>query len=740
VTAKHGSERGRFWTLAGAAVLAAAVPLIVVVACGPDFQPEVFVPMEHPESPKQFAAGQLGVLETGYWRRDKVVAYRYLSGGRLSDAEKVAYVGTAEPNDTGASYEAELAARPVNQWRAARAEALKLDVKTTPPIDQNKTYQIKRDTFTDNGEILNCPDDAFVAAGAALRSRTKQWGAGSADLADWIKGQDAVFSNCAKPGTLPEPVHADAGTLLKLDRDYQIAAAKFYAGDYDGAIAGFEAIGKSTSSPWQPWGEYLAARAEVRKAAMTALPPKDWGSQATFDTALLQKAQARLKTVASVGDPRVAQAAARELQFIEVRLAPKKRLDDVAQALAGPKPDADFAQDLADMLFLTGHDVTSDADLVRWIGKGGDVNAAGEWRQKHTEPWLVAALMEAKANDPGVAEIESAATKVPVSSPAYVTVSYQRARLMLEHGDAAAARKLTTSVMAGLGSGGTTAARNALLGERIKTAQSYTEFLADAPRTVIEMQSEAAFERPDPKQLPRQQFDWDAATAFNRQLPLARWIEAAKSKTLPLHLREAIAMAAWLRAQGLDDAATVKEAAPLLPQPLRAAGEGTGFPVTLALLRNQGIRPYLEQGVQRSASYGVLDSFRDNWWCEKWGDGSRQRDPATGKPVTITMPMSFLTSADKTAAADEVKRLNALPGGVAWVGRRAIDYAKAHPEDKDAPEALALTVRATRYGCYVGGDTDAAALKQKAISKEAFTTLHKQYPKSAWTAKTPYFY
>jgi hypothetical protein len=45
-----------------------------------------------------------------------------------------------------------------------------------------------------------------------------------------------------------------------------------------------------------------------------------------------------------------------------------------------------------------------------------------------------------------------------------------------------------------------------------------------------------------------------------------------------------------------------------------------------------------------------------------------------------------------------------------------------------------------RYGCFVGGDTDKPALEQKAVSKEAFTILHRLYPKSPWTAKTPYYY
>ena len=734
-------------TLICAAAIAAAVPLLVVMACGPDFEPEVFVPTSHPESSEVFATGRLGVLQPGYARIDKVVAYRYLIGGKLSDAEKAAYLSPSGDSGVTRDWQAQQAALPVNQWRLARAAILKVDIKQTPEIVQDKTLKTKHDGYEQRNDVLNCPDDAFLMAKASLNARVKQWGAASSDLADWLRGQEAVFSNCSDVGKLPDAAPATASSLLKMDRAYQIAAAKFYAGDYDGAVAGFEAIANDKSSPWQQWGEYLAARAEVRKAALTAAVP-DGEEQAKFDPALLQKAQARLQKVAANSGERMKHAAEAELTFIEVRLDPAKRLNDSATALAGPTPDADFAQHLADMLFLTGHNETGDTDMLRWMGFGGKVDAASEWKSKQTTPWLVSALMSAKSKDADIAALMSAAAKIPTSSPAYVTASYQRARLMVEAGDRASARKLTTSVLAVLPAEGTDATRNALLGLRIQTANNYEEFLADAPRTTLPngFTSEAAYaarsDDPDAKrELPPAQFDWDAAGAFNRQLPLARWVEAAKAKELPEHLREAVAMAAWLRAEGLRDEATVKAASAVLPQPMRAvAGDSTGFPATLALLRNPGVRPYIEQGVQRSASYRTLESFRDNWWCAKWGDGPNHPDPETGKTIETKLAMSFLSNADKAAAASEAQRLNELPYGVVWVGRRAIDYVKQHPEDKDAAESLALTVRATRYGCYAGGDTDKTAVEQKAVSKEAFAMLHKQYPKSPWTAKTPYYY
>ena len=96
----------------------------------------------------------------------------------------------------------------------------------------------------------------------------------------------------------------------------------------------------------------------------------------------------------------------------------------------------------------------------------------------------------------------------------------------------------------------------------------------------------------------------------------------------------------------------------------------------------------------------------------------------------------FLTAQQRKEGQDESARLNALPVSAVWLGQRAIAYVKAHPDDKDGAEALALTVKATRYGC----NADSPENGQRAVSKEAFEMLHRVYPKSEWTAKTKYYY
>jgi hypothetical protein len=99
-------------------------------------------------------------------------------------------------------------------------------------------------------------------------------------------------------------------------------------------------------------------------------------------------------------------------------------------------------------------------------------------------------------------------------------------------------------------------------------------------------------------------------------------------------------------------------------------------------------------------------------------------------------PLFFLSAKEGRVAMAEVALLNKLPIGTVWLGQRAVAYVKAHPQDKDGAEALALTVRATHYACS-GQNKDPA---QQAVSKEAFEMLHRLYPKSTWAEKTQYYY
>ena len=164
------------------------------MACGPDYGPDVFVPANQPEKPALFAQGRLGVLQSGYFHAELVVAYRYLSGARLSNTEKDAYSPPELSPDELAAYraqrEARVAARPINRWLKAREDAHASPPAAEVQIAQDRVIETKRDDWVERDDQLNCPDAAYATAADSLESRLKTWGAHAmmipGQASDWV--------------------------------------------------------------------------------------------------------------------------------------------------------------------------------------------------------------------------------------------------------------------------------------------------------------------------------------------------------------------------------------------------------------------------------------------------------------------------------------------------------------------------------------------------------------------------
>jgi len=95
-------------------------------------------------------------------------------------------------------------------------------------------------------------------------------------------------------------------------------------------------------------------------------------------------------------------------------------------------------------------------------------------------------------------------------------------------------------------------------------------------------------------------------------------------------------------------------------------------------------------------------------------------------------PPAFLTARDREEAAQESRQLVDLGRAPDYLSKEAIAWAERRPSDPRAPEALALAVRSTRWGC-----TDKETGQ---YSKAAFDLLHGRYPKSTWAQKTNYWF
>jgi hypothetical protein len=641
-------------------LLILAVPL-ELPGCGPFLPVALFHLNSGPESPQDFAAGQLGVLQTTYERLYQVVAYRYLSGVALNAEEQKAVLPPPPPAWTD---------KPVptltpNPWLAARNQ-----VPGITPLREIDPYrQVKRPGYF--VDYLNCNDDAFSTAAATLQ-RVRR----TAAATDWIAAQDVVFADCSQGAGIPQPA---SDPQLRPERDYQIASAKFYSEQYDAARQDFQSIAADASSPWHEIAPCLAARCLIRAGK-------------------LAQAETELERIAAdPAHPRWHAPANGLLGFVRMRLQPAGRMHELALALVKPDSQATIGQDLIDYRTLFDQNVAPqpDDDLSAWI-RSFQANGRGiieKWRAVHTLPWLVAALHYADRKDPNLAELLPAAAVVKPDSPGYLTVSFERIRLL----PADEARTLADRLLAG---NLPTAAQNEIRAERMALARDFDEFLRYAPRRAVAEMTD----RVDAADAKEAYLDEDSAAVFNLDLPLAYLKRAQASSLLPNDVRQELARVIFVRTLLLSDAPP--------------------FDQVFTLLHSPGMRFYVDSGYGRyTGQTDQIDPYRDNWWC---GADLPSKTP----PRAERAP--FLSVAELQKAADEALQLRGAGTAPDWLGAQTLAFAQKHPQDPRVPEALHLVVRATRYGC-----TDD---KTGDFSKGAFDLLHRRYPNSEWTRNTPYWF
>jgi hypothetical protein len=616
------------------AVLILAVP-VELPGCGPFLPEALFHLTRGPEAPAVFARGQLGIVQPTYDRVFQMIAYRYLSGVGLNDAERQAVLPSPQPV-------ADVPAPVVtpNPWLVARNHA-----PGVTPLRQLDPYrQVNKEGYFDT--YLNCNDDAFRTAASTLE-RIQRTGA----AAEWIAAQDVVFSNCSQGTTIPQPA---SDPRLRADRAYQVASAKFYSEQYGAARQDFQTIAADASSPWHEVAPYLAARCLIRAARFA-------------------EAETELRTI--MADPALTRwhaPASRLLGYVRARLHPAERMHELALALVRPDSQTTISQDLIDYRMLFDKDVTPQPndDLTGWIRsfQAGGVGAVENWRTRHTLPWLVAALEVSKPGDAAVPELLAAAREVKSDSPAYMTVNYHRVRLLPPEDARALADKLLAGRMP-------VSARNQIRAQRMRLARDFEEFLRYAPRRpVAELTDEAR--TVDTKQ---DLLDADSTVVLDRDIPLALLKQASTSTLLPdvarRRLKDVVSVRTLLlvRAPSFDD--------------------------VFALLKTPGMRPYVDSGYGRfTKEPAKIDPYRDNWWCSSNDINVLPRDRAVLTESGSTGAL-FLPAAGRAQAVAEWRKLQSVPTAPDWLAAQTLAFAQAHPQDPRVPEALYLVVRATRFGC-----------------------------------------
>jgi hypothetical protein len=721
-----------------------------ISSCGPFFPKAIFIRTEAPDDEADFYRGHLGILEPSYARAYLAMAYRIMSGTPLTDRQ------VSSVTDLNRYRNSDLDGA-VKQWLAARQQ-----VPGTQPVNVNP-FKSQAGSFV---SYPNCGADAFLTATRTLAGLVRDSGAPSAQVHEWLEAQDKVFINCGAGPAMPDSPTARMSPVRRADREYQIAAAYFYSAAYDQARAKYEAIAKDGSSPWHLLAPYLVARCDIRSGNF------------------LQAAEKLKQIAADPAESSLHSSAASLLNYVNAKMDPSGQFLVLSRRLM-QTDEADLGRDLSDYTFLFKKSEEPSSELppdkfqaalkesqakvlslaardplTNWIyafqsSSLGNDDLLERWRSTKASPWLLAALHYEDGKDASAEELIQAARVVPHDSPAFATATFEGVRLLIERKQRPQSASTLDSVLRDKFDGST---ENALRAERMKVAGTFSEFLAYAPRTAIaegtaDMAGDSRLAPGDVHRLAS--LDADAADMLNRSLPQSLWLEAIRSKELPVNLRTELAQAAWLRAILLDTGGIefARELATLKP----AYSDGLNsfaktssnperqFEAVWWILHHPELQPWVRSGVQRGTPDGKIDDLRDNWWCTpKKADQRSYQFNYYEMHAVLSPVLQRLYPPDQKPAAEflndnQAKQLTAeqetfdtAGSGPTFLSSEVVRWAKSHPHDTRNREALAMAVRTSRFGC---SDTNSGRYVE-----QAFHLLHDRYPDSAWAKRTPYWY
>ncbi len=688
-----------------------------------------------PDALSAYAAGGLGVLEPRFARSYLYVAYRYLNGRPFSDPERSALLdfwqGRLKGRPSGSS---------AYDW-SVRAHAI-LSEPTARPLEQ-----FRRDR-TGFSFYRNCSDDAYRTALEVLDEKVARRGATSGEVRNWLHAQLQVFANCGGGWVIPEILGSAASATDRADRDYQIAAAHFYAGDFGEAEGLFRQIATDPASRWKESAPYLAARCLVRRGTL----PEALDSR--FDWVALRQAQNELQGILANARLSRSHSAARSLlSFVRFKTEPALRLAELSKKLM----DSDLAHtlpaDLSDYTLLLDrlleqspqnpgfessieYDRGQD-DLTDWIATlqgGADsarAHAVERWHGGGGDPWLIAVLMRTRATDAWRDEAMNAGARLDSGSPGFATASYHRLRLLCQSGARKDARRLLANLHPEQRADWNGSAGNAFSVLEVSMATTLREFLGAAARRPVIDVRDGDFTWPV-------LFTPAAQTVLDQQTPIRKLLAAARYESLPVALRAHLALVAWTRAVLVADFSAAERAArqviaarpawkPEFRSYLTSAGiSDLRFEAVQILLAHPDVTPNVGLGDKNA------DSVTPAWRIPANDGQSLSLLSETLDPNDPGLPLPLLFSdSDLALARKERAAIATIASAPAFFCREAIRRARSHPRDPRVPETLYRAIQTTRL---------TLDPRTSAWSRRAFLTLHGLYPSSPWAEKAKYWF
>ena len=710
-----------------------------------------------------YMAGKLGIVEPIYSERMLWVAYRHLSGLPVPpDPALLDPMG----------YRSDHLDNPRRDWLQARRDFSPL------PFDKRYIWTERSSTTDQDGvdvysHFENCLDGGFRYAVSTWQARAERYGAESREVVEWVRGQDAVFANCSEGEQIPPPLDGSWPAELRRDRDYQIAAAYFYADRPGEAEARFRQIAADGESVHGPLAGYLVARAMARDhREQGALDYLDELLEAAPEHPYLPAARRLRAHLLHRLDPRAALA----------RVSRDLVAADLLQEGVPSDGVASLDQDLEDFalglyaerhlpvpppLFADGEPAPLSVadDMKTWVQAmrriedihNDDPRVLGERILRQAEItgavhwWLAATAAwdpvwsdapigpRATLNDGVRARLSAAAPEVP-EGPGAFAVRFRRLQLEAQAGDGEAPSSRASSRSAAplqdespsgdslsadslsvdslsagfealLSDAGTHAERNRIQQVYARTAPDLGTYVERSLHFRPWSDADA-----DPKE--RGLFR-DAVRVLNYAEPETLF-RLSKLPQLPARWAAHLAVTAWVRAFVLDRLDLMAREAPWVGSqvpPLKRdfvawpdlPEDEKAFGAALLILRAPGFKAHLEEEPEPPSSWVGTDYYGQGWWC-------RESFALSAEPSYRDGPKQPTIS-------------RAAPDANAFLGGIVFDFAARKPDDPRLPEALHYVVRTTRTGCRNGE-----------VSKKAFDLLHRRYKTSPWTAKTPYWY
>jgi hypothetical protein len=745
-----------------AAIISAGALLAAwyAVACAVDYPEPIFSFRKHPDLPlTRFVGGRLGVLQPTFARSHLVIAWRWMDGIGMSPREREQAMSYYGDRQKGSLYDGWVKGVEdwTEQWHRMRASIRNpVAPKVSSVTDGQFAYDPDSHQF-----VLNCAEDAYRTAIHTLDSRRSRFGVGSVAFQSWLAAQDVVFSNCdGQQLSLPFDPTSELPLVIRQDRQYQVAAALFYAAHYPEALTRFRAIAADHSSPWSDISNYLVARTQYRMEKNEEL--KQEATRILADTSLAAIHGMTWNLVERAGLHKRDQTYFTQLASL---LSARGQDDGFREELwnytnlydgiiGGADPNEEY---------WSGRNIAPPAEerfrsvpMTDWIYSFQARDAAAHarsiamWKRTRSLPWLLAALTHATGKEQEAIALIDAAARVPLQSPGYLTASWHRIRLNAERGRKEESREELDAILSSPELNDLPSAVNLFRSLRMVSAADFPDFLHFTLRNPVLVVFDTNLgEVPDGRAAgylrtawnPRPSLDRDAVTLLNFSTPFDLIEQAVFSGGYPAELREEFAMTAFTRGLMLDRDLTriadelesaKPELRPLIAQWRSAATrEEKHFAAAFLLLRRPEARPYLEPGISRHSKPGSLDSYRDNWWCPVDIVQPLQREADERRLVRALPSPTFLDKdSDKTAA--EIARLEKQGNAAEFLGGIVLSWAKEHPEDIRLPEALHRVVVATHVGCADTGTPE--------VSKAAFQALQRNYPQSEWAKRTPFWY